>query len=119
LSEESSVAGRIRLAVWICDFAFFLSFAIVVTSSVTTAGVLLVFSFLIVPAVIGFIFSRNVGVVLAIAWAVGIAAVSVRIVAAVLAILVVRSIDARQQAKRARRVELASQAWQAGADLGG
>ena len=43
---------------WIWDFAFFLSFAIVVTSSVTTAGVLLVFSLLIVPAVIGSIFSE-------------------------------------------------------------
>jgi len=61
-------------AVSIWDFIFFLAFGVVVTSSVTTAGVLLVFSFLIVPAVIGFIFSRDVRAVLAIAWGAGIAA---------------------------------------------
>jgi len=53
---------------------FFLSFGIVVTSSVTTAGVLLVFSLLIVPAVIGFTFSDKLSVVLLIAWSAGIAA---------------------------------------------
>lgn len=73
LSEQTSPAERTRVAVWICDFAFYLSFAIVVTSSVTTAGVLLVFSLLIVPAVIGSIFSGKLSVVLLIAWSVGIA----------------------------------------------
>src|SRR6202040_1316818 len=62
------------LAVFVWDFLFFLSFGVVVTSSVTTAGVLLVFSFLIVPAVIGAMFSRSVPVVLAIAWSTGILA---------------------------------------------
>jgi zinc/manganese transport system permease protein len=73
-SNETPPAGRSRLTVLMWDFLFFLSFGVVVTSSVTTAGVLLVFSFLIVPAVIGSIFSRAVPVVLAIAWATGIAA---------------------------------------------
>jgi zinc/manganese transport system permease protein len=77
LSEETSPAGRTWLAIWVCDFAFFLSFAIVVTSSVTTAGVLLVFSLLIVPAVIGSIFSDKLSAVLLIAWSVGIAASAV------------------------------------------
>lgn len=44
------------------------------TSSVTTAGVLLVFSLLIVPAVVGSIFSTRLSVVLLIAWSVGIVA---------------------------------------------
>ncbi len=66
---------------WICDFAFYLSFAIVVTSSVTTAGVLLVFSLLIMPAVIGSIFSDRLPVVLLIAWSAGIAACAVGLVA--------------------------------------
>jgi zinc/manganese transport system permease protein len=74
VATEAQPAGRSRLAVSLWDFFFFLSFGIVVTSSVTTAGVLLVFSFLIVPAVIGFIFSRAISVVLAIAWAAGILA---------------------------------------------
>jgi len=74
VATEAQPAGRSRLAVSSWDFLFFLSFGVVVTSSVTTAGVLLVFSFLIVPAVIGFIFSRAVPVVLAIAWSAGILA---------------------------------------------
>jgi zinc/manganese transport system permease protein len=77
VSSETRPAGRGALAVSIWDFVFFLSFGIVVTSSVTTAGVLLVFSLLIVPPLIGFIFSREVPVVLAIAWAVGIGASAV------------------------------------------
>ncbi len=77
VSSETPTTGRSALAVFIWDFIFFLSFGIVVTSSVTTAGVLLVFSFLIVPAVIGFIYSSSVRVVLAIAWSVGIVASAV------------------------------------------
>src|SRR5947199_3217052 len=68
------------LAVSLWDFAFFLSFAIVVTSSVTTAGVLLVFSFLIVPAVIGSLFSSRLPVVLAIAWLAGVLASAVGLI---------------------------------------
>ena len=80
VSGETPTAGRSALAVSIWDFVFFLSFGIVVTSSVTTAGVLLVFSFLIVPAVIGFLYSSNVRAVLAIAWSVGIVASAVGLV---------------------------------------
>jgi zinc/manganese transport system permease protein len=49
----------------------------VVASSVSIAGVLLVFSFLIVPAVIGSIFSAEVRVVLPIAWGAGFIACAV------------------------------------------
>jgi zinc/manganese transport system permease protein len=74
LSSEIPLGSRTRAAVWTWDFVFFLSFAIVVTSSVATAGVLLVFSLLIVPAVIGSLFSGKLHVVLAIAWSAGVAA---------------------------------------------
>ena len=74
VSNESHPEGQSGFAVSVWDFVFFLSFGIVVTSSVTTAGVLLVFSFLIVPAVIGAIFSRRLAVVLSIAWGTGILA---------------------------------------------
>ncbi|HEV2042542.1 MAG TPA: metal ABC transporter permease, partial [Casimicrobiaceae bacterium] len=74
VSSETSPVGRSVLAVSIWDFLFFLSFGVVVASSVSIAGVLLVFSFLIVPAVIGSIFSTDVRVVLPIAWGAGIAA---------------------------------------------
>jgi len=71
-TESQQPRGRSALAVSVWDFVFFLSFGIVVTSSVPTAGVLLVFSFLIVPAVIGTMFSRTMLTVLSIAWTVGI-----------------------------------------------
>ena len=74
VATEAQPAGRGTLAVSLWDFLFFLSFGVVVTSSVTTAGVLLVFSFLIVPAVIGSMFSHAVLVVLTIAWSAGILA---------------------------------------------
>jgi zinc/manganese transport system permease protein len=63
------------------DVVFFVSFGLVVASSVTTAGVLLVFSFLIVPAVIGSIFASTIGPILAIAWLVGIATSAVGLAA--------------------------------------
>src|SRR5262245_59481250 len=53
------------------DLVFYLSFGVVVTSSVATAGVLLVFCFLIVPALVGNLFSSRVGVALTIGWVAG------------------------------------------------
>ena len=77
VSTDASPAGPTTFAIWICDFFFFLSFGMVVASSVGIAGVLLVFSFLIVPALIGSIFSDKVHVVLLIGWGVGIVASAV------------------------------------------
>ena len=53
------------------DFLFYASFGLVITSSVSIAGVLLVFSFLVIPAVIGMMFSQSIGGRLEIAWAAG------------------------------------------------
>jgi zinc/manganese transport system permease protein len=64
--------GGLAPAAW--DFAFFFSFGVVVTSSVAIAGVLLVFSFLIIPAVIGTMYSSRFSRVLAVAWGTGILA---------------------------------------------
>ncbi|TMG93705.1 MAG: metal ABC transporter permease [Betaproteobacteria bacterium] len=82
ISSETTPAGRSMLAVSIWDFLFFLSFGVVVASSVSVAGVLLVFSFLIVPAVIGSIFSAEVRIVLPIAWGAGMIACAVGLVGA-------------------------------------
>lgn len=68
--DETTPGGR--TAFW--DFVFYCTFGVVVTSSVAIAGVLLVFSFLIIPAVIGFLFSARMGAALAIGWAAGIVA---------------------------------------------
>jgi len=53
------------------DFLFYVSFGLVITMSVSIAGVLLVFSFLIIPAVIAMMFSSSIGARLAIGWTVG------------------------------------------------
>jgi zinc/manganese transport system permease protein len=54
------------------DLLFYLSFGLVITSSVEVAGVLVVFSFLIVPAVFSALFARRLGPRLAIAWVLGV-----------------------------------------------
>jgi zinc/manganese transport system permease protein len=56
---------------WCWDFAFYAGFGMVVTSSVTLAGVLLVFSFLIIPAMIGVIYAHTVGRQLIVGWLAG------------------------------------------------
>ena len=53
------------------DFLFYTSFGFVVTSSVAIAGVLLVFSYLIVPSVAAMLFSHSIGKRLAIGWTMG------------------------------------------------
>jgi zinc/manganese transport system permease protein len=53
------------------DFLFYASFGFVVTSSVQIAGVLLVFSYLIVPATIAALLARSVTTRLVIGWALG------------------------------------------------
>jgi zinc/manganese transport system permease protein len=53
------------------DFVFYGSFGFVVTSSVQIAGVLLVFSYLIVPAAIAALLARSVITRLALGWGIG------------------------------------------------
>jgi len=55
----------------VSEFVFYASFGIVVTSSVALAGVLLVFSFLIIPAAIGVLYSDTLTRQLAIGWITG------------------------------------------------
>lgn len=54
------------------EFVFYATFGMVVTSSVALAGVLLVFSFLIIPAAIGVMFASTLSRQLAIGWTAGI-----------------------------------------------
>jgi zinc/manganese transport system permease protein len=58
-----------RIRWW--DFWFYLSFGIVITFSVPIAGVLLVFSFLVVPAAVAFQFTRRQGTLAIISWLAG------------------------------------------------
>src|SRR5262245_51748223 len=61
-----------RAAPLVWEFVFYATLGVVVTSSVAIAGVLLVFSFLIIPAAIGVLFASSLAKQLAIGWIIGI-----------------------------------------------
>jgi zinc/manganese transport system permease protein len=53
------------------EFLFFLTFALVLVSSVQIAGILQVFSFLVIPALIGRLYTRNPLQILLKGWGIG------------------------------------------------
>ncbi|HZI23151.1 MAG TPA: metal ABC transporter permease, partial [Gemmatimonadales bacterium] len=59
ISFHPEEAERLGWKVKWWDFLFYLSFGVVITLAVPVAGVLMVFSFLVVPAVIAFLFTRD------------------------------------------------------------
>ena len=71
ISMDEPEAERRGLSIRLWDFLFYGSFGLVVTLAVPIAGVLLVFSYLIVPAVSAMLFSTRLGVRLAIGWVMG------------------------------------------------
>src|SRR2546423_2603939 len=68
-AHNGSVESIPNVKFW--DFLFYTSFGFVVTSSVAIAGVLLVFSYLIVPSVTAMLFATSIGKRLAIGWTMG------------------------------------------------
>lgn len=77
LDHEGAVAAGANVRLW--DFLFYVSFGFVVTSSVSIAGVLLVFAYLVIPAVVGVLFADGIRARLLIGWAVGVAVSSLGI----------------------------------------
>jgi zinc/manganese transport system permease protein len=71
ISTDPDAAFRQGWSVRLWDLLFYVSFGLVVTSSVRSAGVLLVFSYLIVPALAGVMVGRTVSVRLFTGWAFG------------------------------------------------
>jgi zinc/manganese transport system permease protein len=69
MDAKAAEAAGINVRWW--DFLFYVSFGFVVTSSVSIAGVLLVFCYLIVPSVGAVLFARSIGKRLAIGWIMG------------------------------------------------
>jgi zinc/manganese transport system permease protein len=63
------------------DFLFYVSFGVVITLAVPLAGVLLVFTFLVVPAAVAFLFTRSASGLLAISWGVSAVASAVGLAA--------------------------------------
>ena len=76
---DQAYAEGLKVRLW--DFIFYVTFAFVITSSVAIAGVLLVFSFLVIPAVIATLFAKRISIRLMIGWSVGLAACVVGLVA--------------------------------------
>src|SRR5881227_1985872 len=71
ISMDPKAAEARGLSIKFWDFLFYASFGFVVTSSVSIAGVLLVFCYLIVPSVGAMLFADRVGRRLAIGWTMG------------------------------------------------
>ncbi|HAM36125.1 MAG TPA: metal ABC transporter permease [Elusimicrobia bacterium] len=71
VSCDPDKAAEKGISVRLWDFLFYVTFGFVVTSSVELAGVLLVFSFLIIPAVCAMLFTKDFRKRLAIGWTAG------------------------------------------------
>ncbi|MEO8499868.1 MAG: metal ABC transporter permease [Vicinamibacteria bacterium] len=69
MDHDNAEASGLNIKLW--DFLFYASLGFVVTRSVSIAGVLLVFCYLIVPSVGAMLYSRNIGKRLAIGWTMG------------------------------------------------
>ncbi|MCC7415767.1 MAG: metal ABC transporter permease [Acidobacteria bacterium] len=69
MNPKQAEAGGLSIKLW--DFLFYASFGFVVTSSVSIAGVLLVFCYLIVPSVGAMLYAESIGRRLAIGWSMG------------------------------------------------
>ena len=69
MNPKDAEAKGVSVRLW--DFFFYASFGFVVTSSVSIAGVLLVFCYLIVPSVGAMLYSDRIGTRLAIGWSMG------------------------------------------------
>ncbi|MDZ7261674.1 MAG: metal ABC transporter permease, partial [candidate division KSB1 bacterium] len=69
---QKAIVSGLSIKLW--DFLFFVSFGIVITLSVPIAGVLLVFSFLMIPAAISALFSDNWNRRIIVGWLAGVMA---------------------------------------------
>lgn len=81
ISEDPERAYAEGWRVWLWDFLFYLSFGVVITLSVEVAGVLMVFSYLVAPAIIALGSSDRWGKRIGIAWAVGFLASAAGLIA--------------------------------------
>lgn len=68
-NPQEALQKGMNVRLW--DFLFYVSFGIVVTSSVKIAGVLLIFSFLVVPSVCAIFFSDRLSTRLILGWIIG------------------------------------------------
>lgn len=71
ISFQPEVARAAGMSLRSWDFLFYATFGVIVTSSVQMAGILLVFSYLIVPSVCAMMFFEGIGARLCCGWAIG------------------------------------------------
>jgi zinc/manganese transport system permease protein len=81
ISEDPDRAYAAGWKVWFWDFLFYISFGVIITLAVEIAGVLMVFSYLVAPAIIALGSSNRWGPRIGIAWAVGFLASAVGLIA--------------------------------------
>jgi zinc/manganese transport system permease protein len=74
ISDDPEAARANGLSVGLWDFLFYLSFGFVITVSVGSAGVLLVFVFLVAPAVMAVLITDRLVYQLLLGWALGVLA---------------------------------------------
>jgi zinc/manganese transport system permease protein len=80
ITEDPDRAYAEGMRVWLWDFLFYLSFGIIITLSVEIAGVLMVFSYLVAPAIVALGSSDRWGKRIVIAWATGFLASAVGLI---------------------------------------
>jgi zinc/manganese transport system permease protein len=72
ISESPEKAAQQNISIWSWDIVFYATFGIVVTSSVKVAGVLLIFSLLIIPAVTALISIKGTTQRVVFGWIIGL-----------------------------------------------
>jgi zinc/manganese transport system permease protein len=72
VTENPELARSSGMKIWWWDFVFYATFGLVVTSSVKVAGVLLVFAFLIIPAVAAVLATEGTAKRITFGWAFGL-----------------------------------------------
>jgi zinc/manganese transport system permease protein len=73
ISDDPEKAYRAGISVRSWDFLFYVTFGIVISLSVRVAGVLLVFVFLVAPAILALVLTPRLGLQLLIGWGMGTA----------------------------------------------
>jgi len=81
ISEHPDQAYKSGIRVRLWDFLFYVSFGLMITVSVHMAGVLMVFSYLVAPAIIALASSKSWSVRILLAWTVGVLASALGLVA--------------------------------------
>jgi zinc/manganese transport system permease protein len=71
ISEDADAAGRAGVGLKRWDFLFYLSFGLVITVAVEIAGVLMVFAYLVAPAIVALATSKRWLVRALVAWTMG------------------------------------------------